>query len=1462
MGYSDDELQKMIDGASVPKHSDADLQKMIDATPAPKPKAQPKSFGEQVAGGVEATKGFLGNMAEGAAKGFEDVDRAMLSLSPSTKLTSKENARPIELAPEVHFAYKNPIERHQKEHPISASIAQGVGEQVPYLPAFETGAGIAGGALKLGAKGLSAAGPMGAALLQTASKMPGALQAIAKLTFTGSGGSLVQGMEQSLAKQARGGQGKPPNLVQAFEDGVKEMEKNAPVIAGLGAGGQLIHAAPEIAKHIAPKLKLMNKMAENEAAAAHKAALAEQEINHKQYLQDIERQWDAHNAVTDEQTQKADMDKMLAQKNYQRGVDQDFKHPTFNKARDLIVQEQVSGKLLPEEATAKIRKLEELHYRHEQEMAAAKAEDKAAQAAKTKAASEGMKASERAGAGESRAMALQKEHDAAAAKLAEELAQEKPGSVADARDIANSQREGDVGRAAYFNLQHEAGVKRGVNELSQEPQGSVSNARDITTAEERSGIGAQRAASENAQRDMAIHANADELARYESDANAMRAQSENQSELDRQQQVANKNPIDELPRPIVAPTKADAKAVGEAEKRALSFVKQTPKVDPSAPDESPTRLTVTKEEAPVASPPAGKSENFEQPADVKEGPPSDVNHPYWGTPVSKESTLHHATYDDNPYASPRYRSRGIAGYKQPQSVGHPGDTPADIELKKRALEQKALDEGKTTEDAIDSAREKRGTLKFTDDDLRESASRGALAKALVEKHALSTEQASSAANALTDLGMNGAAAMRWFGEKLGQLKSYDQVMHVMGVQKDTDIFSQYAPDLQDAYQAAGKSLANLGSLTEQFSKTRGKLSFAQMGAGKISPEIIQQGVRGRYDFTSKAWKDLTPAERQARLKEWDSFSPEVKRAISESRKAVQDYLKKVEPVADWLNENAKDLPEDSGLGRLRRTLNGHIEDMGGGVPRTQGGLAKAVQGGGNRLMSWMFVGKAANSVIHAAEKGVALGAREGPVALAGAIAKAHLPGAYRDFANDFLNAAGPITESFEEQGIKMPQSKLGRAATGYYFEQAPNRVATVLGLDKAAKELGFDSGESLAKQLVDARNGKGPLAYDTEKVVEATRRVQDYVSDITGLNVPGMRDRNIFQRSTGQSLGNLFLGMPTVQARNLHRIFQDIGSGKLQGVKAATTVGGYLIGSALVAGTAMPKDVEGPLRDTMGAPNWYHVMDAAHAARHAVHADELPTIPHLQQSLAPIAGGGANFYQMARDTLKQGYEGAKGAMEGDLDAKKLQAAATILGVALGKTAFLGLGGGVISRYQNAYNEGQKGYKDMHVYERGFFGNEQKVADVPLETNVVSSLAQAYFNTEGKAEQEITYNAQKTHDLRTWVMNHRPDEDYWKDAQADEKDLDAGAQIGELKQDEASDIKDLIDQGYRTDSPEVKEVKEAYKKQSSKEGLQREFWRQRAEYWQQKADELQRQPHPPKEIDLQNHPGLPSPNPQA
>lgn len=666
-----------------------------------------------------------------------------------------------------------------------------------------------------------------------------------------------------------------------------------------------------------------------------------------------------------------------------------------------------------------------------------------------------------------------------------------------------------------------------------------------------------------------------------------------------------------------------------------------------------------------------------------------------------------------------------------------------------------------------------------------------------------------------------------------ELWTYDTIMHGAGVQKDTDILTQYAPDLLQGYVEAGKAVSELGGgLAEMFSKARGRLSFTQMGAGKIEPDLLKAGLTGRL-FDPKRFAKLPEKVQKA----YNEAPPEVKRALQEGHAVVQKYLEEVKPILAWLEEHTEGFNTNSGLGRLHHTLKGHVESLTGSAQAAQGNAEKGLNYVKAGLMAWKFLGKAANSVIHMAEKGVALVAHEG-LSLPKAIVKAYEPGgSTSEFVNQFLSGAdGPLTESLEDQGIKVARKGLASVLTGQVIERSPNRVAAAVGLDKAAKKLGYKSGDALADDILAARQGKGPLAHDSDKLTEAMRITQDYVSNITGLNVPGFKDRNVFQRNKGiaNALG-VFLTMPTVQSRNFHLILRRIATAKSkeEAAKAAAEAGVYLTGLYIVAGDKGPIDraAEPFVREAVGARNWYKFMDNMVAGRAITHLDELPSINHLQQSLVPMVSGGASITQMTKEAIQK-------ASSGDMDpAKKAERIAQAIGPIAGMQLLGMFGGGVAINYMNAIRDGQRGYEVMHVYENKPFGAQVKRADVPIKTDIPTALAKAYFGTHSKVENEAHYHAEKTMDLREWVRKNG-DALFFKEALEDEKELDAVADLKELDQEKNEIIADLKEDGYKDDSPEIQSIKEQYTKMAAEDNKHIERWHARAEFWAERADEVQ------------------------
>lgn len=643
-------------------------------------------------------------------------------------------------------------------------------------------------------------------------------------------------------------------------------------------------------------------------------------------------------------------------------------------------------------------------------------------------------------------------------------------------------------------------------------------------------------------------------------------------------------------------------------------------------------------------------------------------------------------------------------------------------------------------------------------------------------------------------------------------KTYDGFMHLCGIQKNSDIKLATDKELHDAWAGAGEAISKLGGgLFHQSKQLAGKVSFAHLGAGEIDTKLLQKGVRGK----------LTPDEMKL-------LTPEQQRAVKESHEAVQAYLGVAKPILKWLDENAQDVPENVGLGRLRGVLRQEVEDLEGVYTGANGrgdNLLNRLMGG---LMQFMFYGKAANSIIHAGEKGVALAAHEGPLGLGKAIVDAYKPGPLREF-NRQMSPVGPLTESFDDVGIQA-KNKVVKLLTGRVIERSPQDVATTLGLGRAAKKFGYKDAESLAKDLIDARSGTGPLAYDTQKTIDIMSDVQHYVSDVTGSNAPGLRDANIFQRNEKLKMANLFLSMPGLQARNFHILIKGAveSKGVRQRAAAMAKLTTYAIGLYLIAGEEgpIPREAEDPLRHIFGDPAWYRMMDALHGARSAT---GLSAIPHLQHSLSPMLSGGANAYEIFQKAFSD-------AGKQDPDAiNKAVSIAKAIGMAAGVP-----GGGVAIDYIKAARDAQAGHKTFKVYKRGLFGANQHIADIPVETNYGEEVASKWAGGENAKLMELSYQARKTTDFRNYVRERVSEQDM-RDYVQSEKDIDSVGEVGDSKQEENETLKDLYDSGMAKDSPEVRDLKEKYQGKLAKGDLQTKFWRMRANYWQRMADEVDKKP---------------------
>lgn len=656
------------------------------------------------------------------------------------------------------------------------------------------------------------------------------------------------------------------------------------------------------------------------------------------------------------------------------------------------------------------------------------------------------------------------------------------------------------------------------------------------------------------------------------------------------------------------------------------------------------------------------------------------------------------------------------------------------------------------------------------------------------------------------------------------------VEHVAAwTQKTSDVLNHRDPALAVAMAKAGEATVNL---EQAFKGARSKVKLALQKSGVSDSKLWVRALKGTLSKEEEA--ALTDGQKEA---------------VKTAQKAIADYRERVAPVRKWLEKNTKDglIANGSGLSYLRETLDQQDKELVPTAGERPGTVDAAMSAGQGVVVKATLAGKSAVSVYHAFDKLLVMAA-EDPTGLTRAL-KTGFNSDARKFASNFLGESiGPISEAAEEDfGIKI-KSGIGKAVTGQYIEKLPNATATYIGAGQAAKELGYKSPEALMRDLNLARDGKGPLAHDDAAQEKATQIIQDYVSDLTGLNVPGFRDSNILQRNKMFAKFNMFTTAQMVQARNGQRLARNLVASKTAGeaVKNLATLGAYTAGLYLVAGDKAPLSKEGDLalRTAAGAPNYYHFMDAVHGARVAIHADQLPEVTHVAPSFNPLlTTAGSTAIGMTRDLINQASGGS--ADDKAFKIAKLGGIVGSIGLSLARGKELEEGGtiggkmgvGVLTDYAKSARDVARGWKMEHAYGTGILGSSQKEADIPREVTALEEIGRQGFGLHMAKDVEFEYNAQKSHDLKNWVKDNA-DGAQLKEFLDQEKDLKEAAGITDLQETKDEMLQELYDAGYSRSSDKVKEVKDRANALMAHGDREQTYWRQRALLWQRAADAVQ------------------------
>lgn len=1450
------------------------FEQMLDT----KPEIQENEVGHQTTGGgltggltalgdalTESPVGQFGaNLVEGYTKGFDALDRSALNFSRNTnflglapsaeqqqalqqQFQSQYGEQPANLATEQAQKTGAAAVQGQEQHPLVSGIAGGVGEMLPSMPAFEggaKGAELGLNLLKVAPKAMGVVSHMAPnqlaapaqALMQGASQIPGMVQRVLHLVTTGGAGAFTAGMSEELARETQkpGGQ---PNMLSILQAGAKSAAEATPINAGLGIMGEGIAKGVAKAKeiHLTHQAKMSAKA---EEAAFKQSQEQAQEQARQQNLIEAEQKWERDN-----QRALEERGRRLAESKEESST----KEREANRANSEFHRKQ--AELWQKRGLQLEQRLDEINSGSSRQ-GVVDAAWKAAEAAMKDL--EGWRHAQATAKGKRK---LSLTNDAAKReaevdrliKKAEDLEKQfksqagKTQQSEEAKALADKIEEANTRHREHLNAHYQyegrvekmgsATMKSGAarNDYLREQESRWEQGNKAPRAPQRptDDTEAYKAAQQRKEDDHVMRQAFNEqsaLRRQEADTTERRAVGEGRADhYQNQHAEAAADAVTELkahqratptppPQPPSAPwsrlftlgqgkqipTADDAVANDMAEQRAQLFLKKNqnePPVEPPTPPPEPP----TPPPATVSPRAAERADDAAVLQKMQGGRGNKARTPEWhnGTPdegrdPEVEQQLSHVKFTlTNPPKPPKPTQLTDAEIR-----GQATKAESAIEEARLKNEQRPADfEAPTMHGEISNYLT--GTLKMTEEEagkIIQEMNTGPRPKPLYG-----------------GIGVEGAglAQLKQAIELLPPSeRNYNGIMHYLGIQRTSDILQQYDPELAVAWAKAGRSLSELGGgMHESFQRTRGKVSFAQMGAGKIDAETLNKGLRG----------GLTVDERKA-------LPPKVVRAIDESREAIKGYLAQVKPVLAWLQENAKDVPDNAGLGRLRKTLEIQVQELEGRPGGTTGNLENVARKVAGKTMGFMFLGKAANSVIHMAEKGIALTARN-PLGVVKAAKQLVVDAPIRNFTKEFMSASeGPITEALEEATGK-PLNRVTDIVTGRPIEKSPNAVATVIGLQNATKELGYSSPQKLAEDLLAAREGKGPLARDTDKLVKAFTTIQGYVSDITGSNVQGFKDANVFQRSTGLKLMNLFTTMPNVQARNFHNIIKagTEAVARKDWKKAAQVsgqMGVYLLGLELAAGDkgAIPKDFEYGIKKLVGEPNWYHYMDTIHEARGI-----LPSIPHLQQSFSPTLGGGASLDQMIKGYIHTA------ATSSDPE-KVMTNSAKALGSIAGAQLLGTMGGGVAIQYAQAVRDGMRGYKMEKVYDHELLG-EGHVADIPVKTSVGEELLHTYTGMHSKEENDAAYHAEKSHDLIRWcTQNTTPDQ--MKELTEGEKELEAVSEHHEQKADLSEA---LADHG---NNPEAqKALKEHYiQKEAEHSGR---YWEVRANYWQKRADEIMR-----------------------
>lgn len=795
--------------------------------------------------------------------------------------------------------------------------------------------------------------------------------------------------------------------------------------------------------------------------------------------------------------------------------------------------------------------------------------------------------------------------------------------------------------------------------------------------------------------------------------------------------------------------------------------------------------------------------------------------PEWGEPVSGAEVQ---GYDANPGGNrPRYRQRLGPGYKQPVTVGHPGDTPAEIELYIRRKEADALVKGDTNQLIIDKRRAKAKTAGITDAELQ----------AVTRNKADEPWDASLLLGGGPEAGgIIGAKILaKKIKEKLAGKISWDNAEKLAGSMFDMDYIHQFDPILAEALQKASRSLE---SIEGRFAETAGKLRFSYGGAGKIDSKILYKGLRGK----------LSAEERAA-------IPKDVLKAIDEARGHVREFVEKGSPTLKWLEDQGAAIKPGSDLSNLRDLLRDKISDFKGMPLPKKNALDLFILHASDLHNKFLFFRRPKTRFIHAYEKGATLLGEANPIGFGRALWTAHRPGPYKEFAETFYGnvSRGPVTEAAEETGLqrwlgggeeeiskplKFKQTKQNEIAdtlSAAGVEESVNSVSAILGLDRAAEAIGYESGEKLAADIVLARKGQGTLATDSDKLWKAMAIIERYVNKITGTNVPGFVNRNALQRNPVAGVMNRFLTARIKQSSNMWKavraVFQAKSAGEAvgAGIKLGTTLAGlYVAGGAK---SWIPREIETGIR-VSNPKGWYHFLDVARAARFG----NKFSLEHVQPSISPIfEGGGEAAFIGAREALRTAF------LSEDPE-KRSEAAVRAAGVVFASEV-LQMGGGQLLDYAKAVRDGVRKYEIEKVYQHLMVTGEKHVADVPVETDIPKSLFKAYSGIH--MEDDAEYSAAKGLDLRDWVVQNAPVSTLRQGLKF-ERLLKEQLGIKLIEKIKNKQLGKLKERGVKPSSDEYRQALEKFTAYEAEDNRMVEYYEMRAEMWQHLADRVK----PPKE----------------